>query len=135
MAPAKTVTRRRHYTEADKATVLAALKANGMNFDRTSRECKVPRNTIKRWALDAERAAPAELRHQKEGELATKLERIANQYADALEDPLTVGLIQASHDPSKLATVLGVSVEKLQLLRGKPTQNLSLFEWLATAGK
>lgn len=128
-APAKG---RRHYTEADKAAALANLKANGGNIERTARECKVPSSTLKRWIADPERAAPAQVRGEKEGELDAKLERIANRYADALDDDLTVGLIKASRDPSKLASVLGVAIEKLQLLRGKPTQNIGLFEWLAS---
>lgn len=124
---------RRHYTEADKATALASLKANANNFERTARECKVPRNTLRRWADAPERAAPAQVRQEKESALDSKLEAIANRYADALDDDVTVTLIKASRDPSKLATVLGVSLEKLQLLRGKPTAHISLFDWLGTA--
>ena len=123
---------RRHYTEADKAKTLSALKANGGNLDRTARETKVPRNTIRLWAKAPDRAAPAEVRQEKDDELEASLTRIATRYAAALDADDTVALILAKN-PAALASVLGVAIDKLRLLQGKPTQHLGLFEWLGQA--
>lgn len=119
------------YATEDKAKALALLKSNGGNLKRTARQIGVPPATLRMWRNDPEDAAPAELREQKEAELESHLESIALRYAKALDNDATVMAIVASRDPSKLAIVLGIAVEKIQLLRGKPTANINLFDWIA----
>lgn len=121
----------RSYSIEDKAKALAVLNSNGGNVKRTARELGIPANTLRDWRNDPDSAAPVELREQKEAELESSLESIALRYAAALDDDIVVRAIIASRDPSKLAFVLGIVVDKLQLLRGKPTANISLTDWIA----
>lgn len=65
---------RRHYTEADRAIALAKLKANDGNLERTSRECGIPRETIRRWKNEPDRAAPPDVRQEKEAEVLALIE-------------------------------------------------------------
>ena len=107
---------RRRYTEEDRAVALAAYEANANNLKRTARYCNIPINTLRRWLQGGEtNAAVSQLRPQKKGDLAAALEAIAWQCVEAI--PARMG--EASL--REVATTLGIAVEKMQLLRGKPT--------------
>ena len=109
---------RRQYSDADKASALAALDANGGNVARTARELSIPRQTLDSWTNERgiNHDVP-ELRQEKRGELAEQLEAIAYTLAGDLvkQDKRELATLQ------QIATSLGIVVDKMQLLRGKPT--------------
>lgn len=105
---------RRKWTDEEKAEILAALDANQGNVKRTARQCDVPTSTLRGWAKGrGTNAGVAKLRPQKRGELADALEEIAWQIVDLLPSKL------AEAEVRELATLLGVSLDKLLVLRGQ----------------
>ncbi len=127
--------KRRSYDDDDKAATLAALRANGGNVAKTSRECGVPRPTLISWLKEQQRAAPvgqvsdpsdtlltpkkeavAERLPAAERLLAEKLDRIAGEMADGL----TSEKIEKA-SVAQLAVAMAVVIDKARLLRGKAT--------------
>jgi transposase-like protein len=130
------------YTEAQRAAALAALAAAGGNLAETARQTGIPRKTLETWVLRSRQAAvaetgggviaaekkvaetvaetpsavsPAALALAKAG-LADKLEGIAQRIADAMPDKIEKAGLQ------QCAVSLGITVEKMRLLREQPTQ-------------
>lgn len=107
---------RRRYSDADKATALAALDANGGSVQRTATELGIPERTLRTWASGQGLSDDsANLRDQKKGELADQLEVIASKLAKAIPGKIREANLQ------QVATSLGITIDKMQLLRGKPT--------------
>lgn len=107
--------RRRQWTDEEKAEILAALDANGGNVKRTARQCGVAVSTLRGWAKGrGTNAGVSKLRPQKRGELADALEDIAWQVIGLLPSKLECAEVR------ELSTLLGVSLDKLLVLRGQP---------------
>jgi len=110
--------KRRRYSDADKATALELLRANGGNLSRTSRETGVPVSTLHEWKKGEHLSETVpELRKEKRGTLASQLEAIAWKILDVLPDKLE------DASARELATTLGIVIDKAQLLRGQPTEH------------
>lgn len=108
-------TARRQWTDEKKSEILAALDANQGNVKRTARQCGVAVSTLRGWAKGrGTNAGVAKLRPEKRGELADALEEIAWQIVELLPSKLQQAEVR------ELATLLGVSLDKLLLLRGQP---------------
>ena len=104
----------RDYPIELKASVIAAIEANGGNVLATSKLFNIPRDTVNYWWNNSDRFV--ELKHPSSQNLADKLEDIAVSYADSL----------ASHDQSVVAandkaSIITKMVQNFQLLRGQPT--------------
>ncbi|MEM8558373.1 MAG: hypothetical protein AAGG50_11175 [Bacteroidota bacterium] len=113
---------RRHYSDEQRAEALAALDANRDQngeggYTATSRQTGIPRGTIRRWDEDRDRAAPAQLRHEKKAGLADRLEALAHDLINDLAKPeRRVGNVK------DVATAIGIAVDKARLLRGESTE-------------
>ena len=114
-AKAKTKTYRR-YSDDQRANALAALAANGGNIKRTSRDLGIPQQTLREWSKGLCHPAVTELRDQKKGTLAQGLEEMAWKLIGVVPEALKDCNIQ------QLATALGITIDKMQLLRNKPTE-------------
>lgn len=104
----------RDYPEELKASVIAAIEANGGNVMATAKLFNLPRDTVNYWWHHSDRYV--EVKHASGENLADKLENIAHNTADSI----------AEHDLSIVAlrdkaAVLAVVVDRMQLLRGAPT--------------
>lgn len=107
---------RREYSDEDKATALAALDANGGNVQRTARTLGIPEPTLRGWARKRGiHPTVVELHDQKKGSLADELEEIAEKLAGAMPGKVAEASLQQT------ATSLGIVIDKMQLLRGQPT--------------
>lgn len=107
---------RRQYSDAEKAESLAALDANGGNVSKTARDLGLPRKTLAQWAADRHiHQDVAELRQEKKIDLAARLEQIARQLAEAMPEKMATANLQ------QVATSMGIAIDKMQLLRGQPT--------------
>ena len=104
---------RRSYSDEQRAEAMAALDANGGNVKRTARETGIPGTTIKGWADGRRAHVDNDLRTQKRGDLADRLEEIAWQLAGALPDKIEGAAL------NHIATALGITVDKMRLLRGE----------------
>lgn len=106
--------RRRRYTDADRASALAALDANEGNIRKTARDTGISASTITGWR-DTRTLEGTEVRAQKKAELADKLEDVAHKLVDALPSKLSEANLQ------QVATSLGITIDKLRLLREEST--------------
>ena len=107
---------RRRYTDHDKATTLAALTANGRNLSKTSRDTGIPITTIKRWRDEPPHPHIAELGNEKKRDLADELEHLAHAIVGIMPDKMDTANFQ------HLAVALGITIDKLRLLKGEATE-------------
>lgn len=112
---------KRQYSDSDKAIALATLDANGGNIKQTAKAIKMPESTLTDWANNRGiNPEVTEIREVKKRELADKLEEVAHALTGNI-------LIRAESELSILvpmkdvATSLGIVVDKMQLLKGAPT--------------
>lgn len=73
-------------------------------------------NVLRRWYRGAQNPAPTELVTRKKGELVDLLRNEAHAILREME------LSREETDYRSLGTVLGIVIDKLQLLEGKPTE-------------
>lgn len=111
------------YSEDDKAVALAALEANRGSIKRTSKYTKVAQATLRKWrdaasgATNGEGVAVSEeKRDLKKADLSDLLETLARNIVGSITDD------DLSDAPLKdRMTAAGIAVDKMQLLRSKPT--------------
>jgi transposase-like protein len=105
---------KRQYSDADKATALAALDANGGNVKRTAKQLGIPHKTLDDWAKGRnQNPAVADLRTRKRGSLADKFENLAHLIVDAM--PAKIGKATLS----QCAVSSGIATDKAIRLRGE----------------
>ena len=114
---------KRQYSDEEKASALAALDANRGNVKATAQVLRIPASTLTRWR-DGEGVVPAvaDMREIKKADLADRLEDLAHLITDTMPNKL------ADADLQKLATSLGITIDKMRLLREQATsisQNLT----------
>jgi hypothetical protein len=104
------------YSDEQKAVALAALQANGGDFKKTAKFCRLPERSIRRWAAgeNVPDGIDKNVTHKKEA-LADKLERLACKLADAAFEKSEDANLQSC------ATSMAIAIDKMQLLREKPT--------------
>jgi transposase-like protein len=102
---------RQHYTDEQRANALAALAANGGNVKRTAKQIAVPRKTLSHWKSGRVHPEVAKLGHQKQGDLADKLEGLAHRLVEAM--PAKIEAASLHH----VAVAFGIVVDKMLLLR------------------
>jgi len=106
------------YTNDDQAATLAVLASNNGNLARTSRETGIARDTIKRWRDEESPQKNASVDKRMPEARATLAERLR----DFVDAALTVAPGKL-HDANlrDVFTSVGIAIDKLQLLEGKPT--------------
>ncbi|MGI4791491.1 MAG: hypothetical protein ACRYFS_21905 [Janthinobacterium lividum] len=104
------------YSEAQRAEILAFFEACGRNQSKTSRDCGVPRKTLQDWlsgvAMNEDIAAKTAA---KKVDLADRIETLAHLLVDAAPGKI----VDANLSTTMIS--LGIAVDKLRLLRDKPT--------------
>jgi len=107
----------KRYTEEGKAVALAAYAANENNAARAAKFTGIPRQTILSWVNGTGvNETIAKNSSLKKGELADRLEALAHKLAEAMPEKIEEASLQ------QVATSLGIAVDKMQLLRSKPTE-------------
>lgn len=108
---------RRQYSDVEKAQALAVLTANDNDVSRTARDLSIPRTTLIRWVESHNQPIDA-LASEKKKNLADELEAIALKLVAVMPDKIQAATLQ------QIATSLGITVDKMQLLRGKATERI-----------
>jgi hypothetical protein len=116
--PAKKRKPRREYTDAEKASALAALDANGGNVRHTARQLDIPETSLREWSKGRNGPPGADLCAQKKKELGEGLEDLARQLIGGLSDPAKIKATKLTD----LAVALGIAVDKMRLVRDQATQ-------------
>ena len=114
---------RRAYSDSQVAEALAVVDACGGNVQRASKTTGVPRKTLEGWTNGRSQrvSAPeivdevAELRHEKRGDLASKMEEVAWRLAEAIPSKINDAPL------NQIALSLGIVIDKMRLLREEST--------------
>lgn len=111
------------YSETDRAVALAALEANGGNLTRTAKQLGMSIHTLRRWRNQhADPLNTAPLKNATSDILPAARANIADRLRDFIHQALDIA--PGKLDEANLQhvfTAIGISVEKAQLLDGKPT--------------
>lgn len=114
------------YSDEDKASAVLMLEAAGWPdkpgaMAQVVKELKgsVPESTLRSWAKREHGAPPAKVRDRKRTEIAQTLTEVAFKLLEHL------GSIADTGDVRETATAFGIIMDKLQLLDGEPTQNIT----------
>ena len=108
--------KRRRYSDSDKAAALTVLDANEGNRNETAKHLDSPRTTLERWVEGRVSGDVPQLRQQTKKALANELEALAYKLIEAMPERLEGANLQQA------SVALGIVVEKMQLLRGDPTE-------------
>lgn len=115
------MSKRKRYTDDFRAGAVLMLQAAGYPdtegaLSLVSRKLNVPRTTLRRWFHEQQNPPPSDLVHEKKLDLVAAIrEEIAAVLGEMPE-------ARADADYRTLATALGILVDKLQLLEGRPTE-------------
>jgi transposase-like protein len=111
---------RRHYSDKDRADALAVLEANGGNVSGAAKTIGVPEATLRLWAADNQRAAPADVREESKKDLLLLLDQGRFAYAKRLLEPQAISTTSGYY----AAMTLKALNEAHQLLSGGPTARI-----------
>ncbi|HEV8671331.1 MAG TPA: hypothetical protein VGS01_11415 [Candidatus Limnocylindria bacterium] len=133
--------RKREYSSEEKAAAMAVLASAAGNTRAASRQLAaaghpVPEATLRGWAGQPLELKPEEqeLVDEAKRELDVILESVVGKIARGLDRPEAIARIMSR--PVQAATVVGILVDKLRILRGQATEiteQRTLSGFLATA--
>lgn len=122
------------YSDDFKANVVAAVTAAGWpdnpyKLAEVAREYHVPVRTARRWCEGGVGAPPPPKVAESKKDMAGALEIIAWRIITHLDNPDIISKLPAKD----AATVLGILIDKMRLLRGLPTEIVALMPDVVTA--
>jgi len=118
-----------------KAAALAALEANGGNAKQTAAQLGMPLTTLRYWAGRMSQTARGKLHKdtpdQEIEELAGKWQKLLRTSVDLAQAAMDNLTEEQKHrlqmkDIRELTVSGAIATEKMQLLRGRPTQQLAV---------
>lgn len=116
-------TKRKSYDDKFRASAVVMLEAAGYPLQKgalthVAEHLHVPAMTLSRWFKGTRNPAPNEVVTEKRIDLLDKLRALAHTLADAIPDKIEDANLQQS------GTVLGIVLDKVQLLEGKATERI-----------
>jgi transposase-like protein len=113
---------RAQYSDEEKASALVLLAVYNGNLKRTARSLGIPRTTLSAWAKGrGTHAVVTKQCHFKKENLADRLEEVVRVMLDAATDPAKI----ADASLLDLCKSIGILVDRMLLLRGRPTRLLT----------
>lgn len=111
---------RRRYDDKFRAGAVVTLEAAGYPDQKgaliqVANHLRVPESTLRGWYSEEHNPVPAQLRAEKRRELNIELREVAYKLVRAMPDKIEDAALQ------QVATSLGIVIDKMQLLEGKPT--------------
>ncbi len=104
---------RRRYSDEERSDALVALQANGGNLKRTARELGVPLATLAGWSYGHVHPRVSDLRNEKSGPLADRLEELAHLLLSSMMRPEKLAAARFKD----IAIAVGILIDKMVLLR------------------
>jgi len=131
--------KKREYSPETKPAALAVLASCGGNARAAARQLaaagqRVPEATLRGWSKQPLELPEQELVEEAKRELDVILESVVAKLAKNLDRPEAIDRIMAR--PVQAATVLGILVDKLRVIRGQATEiteQRTLSGFLSTA--
>lgn len=119
--------KRRQYDDKFRASVVVMLQSQGYPaikgaLTHVANHVGVPAMTISRWFHATSNPPPNELVNEKRGDLVELLRDLVYKLVGAMPDKIEEAALQQQ------GTVLGIVIDKLQLLEGKATERVEVNE-------
>lgn len=108
--------KRRSYSDQEKEHAIAVYVTTG-NLSRTSRETGVPISTLRGWLAEQPPEKVKEAREEAQAEFVRK----AWEGVTAHVEHLTERSVIAETSARDSATIVGILIDKIQLVTGRPT--------------
>lgn len=115
--------KRKMYTDKERAIAVTLLTSSGYpenkyKLQEVADHIKVPSRTLRRWYREGRNPPPDDVVREVKKELSERLQELAHKLVDVAYDVLK------EDDPSiqQVITSLGIVVDKMQLIAGKPTE-------------
>lgn len=113
---------RARYDDKFRASAIVMLQAAGWPnqegaLTRTAQHLRIPLTTLRRWASGQQNPPPADLVSEKKAELSDLLDK----EIEAALNEMNSARSEASY--RDLGTVIGILIDKKQLISGQPTEN------------
>lgn len=120
---------RNRYDDEFRASAVVTLEVEGYpsqrgSLERASKILNVPARTLSRWFNGEQNPPPDRIVNEKKEELHIELEKVAYLLAEAMPDKIPGANLQ------QVATSLGITIDKMQLLRGQPTWRVEIINLL-----
>lgn len=117
------MSQRKRYSDEERSTAVLFLEAQGYPdtkgaLKRVSDRLHIPQSTLSRWARGVSNPPPSMIVSEKRESLIDLLRQEAYAILGDMTDT------RQDADYRTLGTVLGIVVDKLQLLEGKPTERV-----------
>lgn len=117
--------KRKHYDDKFRASAVVMLEAAGYPDQKgaltyVAKELRVDAMTLSRWFKRVQNPPPNEVVTEKRRDIVATLRTIAFKLADAIPDKIDDANLQQA------GTVLGIVLDKLQLLEGKATERYEI---------
>lgn len=108
--------KKRPWTDADKERAIAVYITTG-NLSRTSRETGVPISTLRGWLAEQPPEKVQEARAEAQAEFVRKAWDAVTAHVLHLQDKVVIAETSARDS----ATIVGILIDKIQLVTGRPT--------------
>lgn len=120
---------RRRYDDKFRASAVVMLEAAGYpdregSLAEVARHIGMPHNTLRNWYHSVHNPPPSDVRQEKKEDLVIELEKVAHLLVKAIPDKIEDATLQ------QVATSMGITIDKLQLLKGQPTLIVELTNLL-----
>lgn len=111
--------KKRPWTDADKERAIAVYITTG-NLSQTSRETGVPISTLRGWLAEQPPGKVQEAREEAQAEFVRKAWDAVTAHVLHLQDKGVIAETSARDS----ATIVGILIDKIQLVTGQPTSNV-----------
>lgn len=108
--------KKRPWTDADKERAIAVYITTG-NLSQTSRETGVPISTLRGWLAEQPPEKVQEARAEAQAEFVRKAWDAVTAHVLHLQDKVVIAETSARDS----ATIVGILIDKIQLVTGRPT--------------
>lgn len=111
--------KKRPWTDADKERAIAVYVTTG-NLSRTSRETGVPISTLRGWLAEQPPEKVKEAREEAQAEFVRRAWKGVIAHIEHLTERSAIAATSARDS----ATIVGILIDKIQLVTGQPTSNV-----------
>ena len=118
-AAASAKAKKRPWTDADKERAIAVYTTCG-NLSRTSKETGVPISTLRGWLAEQPAEKVKEAREEAQVEFVRKAWEGVTAHVEHLAERSAIAATTARDS----ATIVGILIDKIQLVTGQPTSNV-----------
>ena len=112
----------RTYTDADRASAILAVRANGGNILKTANQLGLDHQTLRYWVNGVAHPEATDIANAVQADMAKKLEEVAYKLIDSVPGKIEKASLK------DVANALSIVIDKMRLLRGESTSAPGMSE-------